>query len=74
MNNTVQAELENIYRGDKGSPQNTLRVYYNDVRRHDLAQKNPKGHNAILKDGIAFIKKNNPDFKPNYDKDFFSLK
>ncbi len=71
MNNIVKSELKNIPRNRKGSDQNFLRLFYNGLRRPDLAQKSPQGPSAVLKMAIKQLQKTNPDFEPNFDKSFF---
>lgn len=71
MDYIIKSELKHLPRGFINSPQNYLRQYYSAFRRHDLAQNNPRGPYAILKEGIARQLENYPDFKPDFDKSFF---
>jgi len=68
----VKSELEHILKGDKGSPQNTLRRLYNFRRRYDLT-KTGKTKEETLQYCIQEVKKDHPDFIPKYDEDFFRI-
>ena len=66
----VDEDLKHIPRGLKGSTQNFLRLYYSDMRKHDIA-KSPKTKEETLKNAIAELRKKEPNFAPQYDKDYF---
>ena len=72
INAQVDKELQHIPRGIKGSAQNMLRLYYSDLRRHDLAETS-KTRNETFKQAVDNVKKDNPDFVPKYDHDYFQL-
>jgi len=72
INSQVKEDLEHIPRGVKGSAQNLLRLYYSDLRKHDLA-KTSKTKNETLKQAVDSVKKDHPDFFPKYDRDCFQL-
>jgi len=67
----VEEDMKHIPRGIKGSSQNMLRVFYNDMRMHDLA-KTAKSKKETLKQAIDNVKKDNPDFVPKYNRNYFS--
>lgn len=73
MNDTMKSELIHIPRGSKGSLNNLLRTYYNMRRRNDLAQENPRGQSAILKEIVTMLRVKFPDFDPDFNKNFFTL-
>jgi len=68
----VKSELEHIGKGDRGSPQNRLRLLYNARRRYDLT-KTDKTRGDTLQHCIQAMKKEYPDFVPRYDGDFFQM-
>jgi hypothetical protein len=72
INAQVDKDLEYIPRGIKGSAQNIFRLYYSDLRRHDLAETS-KTKNETLKQAADNVKKEHPDFVPKYDHDYFQL-
>lgn len=72
LNTQVKKELEHIPRGIKGSAQNTLRLYYFDLRKSDLA-KTSKTKNETFKEALDSVKKEHPNFIPKYDPNFFQL-
>jgi hypothetical protein len=61
LNTQVKKDLEHIRRGVKGSAQNILRLYYSDLRKHDLA-KTSKTKNETFKEALDSVKKEHPDF------------
>jgi len=76
MDKLVGKELDHIPRGLRGSPQNSLRLYYSGMRktslRGDAVTKLTK--EDVLLQAINELKKSNPDFKPLYDLEFFVIK
>lgn len=74
MNTIVNEELGHIPKGPiTASPQRMLRAAYNMRRRHDLG-KNPYAlAKESLLSAIEAVKKDNPDFVPSFDRDFFGL-
>ena len=74
MNVMVSEELSHIPRGSiVASPQRRLRLVYNMQRRHDLAENPYTLARESLLNAIEAIRKNNPDFVPSFDRDFFGL-
>ncbi len=73
MRKRIDEELKHIPHFDRGSDQNIFRVYYNSMRRHDLSQNPalPAKHTLIR--AIEAIKKDRPDFKPIYEREFFHI-
>jgi len=76
MDKLIGEELDHIPRGLRGSPQNLIRLYYSGMRktslRRDATTKTTK--EDVLLQVINELKKNNPDFKPSYDPEFFVIK
>ena len=70
INSQVNDDLKHIPRDAKGYPQNFLRLYYSDIRRHDIS-KTTKTKETTLQEAIAQVKKQFPDFQPKYDKEYF---
>ena len=72
MRAIVDAELEHIP-GFPGEHQNLLRAAYNMARMHSLGKRATKKQTAsdVLQDCIEALKKENPDARFYYDKDFF---
>ena len=68
---TVSAELEHIPRGARGSSQNMLRMLYNMLRRHSLATGIPQTKEEVLRAAVNAVREEDPEFTPEYDKDFF---
>lgn len=70
----VKKELEYIPRGN--TPQNELRMYYWPLRMHSLGKKAKfnETKDEVLKKSIEAIRKDYPDFVPQYDENFFKLK
>jgi ATP-dependent DNA helicase RecG len=68
----IGPELEHIPHGARGSSQNMLRMLYNMLRRHGLAPPGtPQTKEAVLREAINAVREEDPDFTPDYDKDFF---
>jgi len=67
----VKKELEHIPRGNL--PQNELRMYYWPLRMNSLGKKAKSNETKedILRRSIDSVKKDHPDFVPQFDKDFF---
>jgi len=63
--------LKHIPHFDRGSDQNMFRVYYNSMRRHDLSQNSALPAKDTLIKAIDAMRKDKPDFKPIYDRNFF---
>jgi len=72
MRAIVDAELEHIP-GFPGEHQNVLRAAYNMARMHSLRKRTTEKKTAldVLQDCIEALKKENPDARFYYDKDFF---
>ena len=70
----VKKELEHIPRGNQ--PQNELRMYYWPLRMNSLGKKakNNATKEDVLKQSIESVKKDYPDFAPQFDDKFFKLK
>lgn len=70
----VKTEMEHIPRGNQ--PQNYLRMFYWPLRMNSLGKKskNNRSKEDILKQSIEAVKKDYPDFIPQYDEIFFRLK
>jgi len=67
----AKKELEHIPKG--GLIQNELRMYYWGLRMNSLGKK-AKSHSTkedILKKAIAAVKKDTPDFVPQFNEKFF---
>jgi len=71
INRVVKWELKHIPKGDKGSPQNSLRFSYNILRRKHLTQR--KSRHETLKELVEKMRKIHPDFIPIYDKEIFKI-
>lgn len=71
LESKLESELEHIPRCLRGSYQNELRLFYNGMRRNDLAKDVPEGKAKILRKAIQYLKKGYPDFVPRFDKNFF---
>jgi Mn-dependent DtxR family transcriptional regulator len=68
----VGLELEHIPHGARRSSQNMLRMLYNMLMRHSLAlQGGPQTKEEVLREAINAVREEDPDFTPEYDKDFF---
>jgi len=72
MTKIVKSELEHIPKGDKGSPQNELRLLYNARRRRDLV-KTSKVKEETLQDCVKTLKEKYPNFVPTYNENFFKM-
>lgn len=70
----VKEELEHIPRGSQ--PQNELRMFYWPLRMNSLGKKsqNNDTKKEVLKKSIEAVKKDYPDFIPQFDGNFFKLK
>jgi hypothetical protein len=71
----IKGELEHIPKGLKGSPQNQLRNLYTVMREHSLGKHvvNKITKEEVLMQAIDSIIINNPEFKPDYDSNFFLI-
>jgi ATP-dependent DNA helicase RecG len=68
----IGSELEHIPRGAHGSSQNMLRMLYNMLRRHSLTiSAIPQTKEEVLREAVNAVREEDPDFTPEYDKDFF---
>jgi hypothetical protein len=74
MREQVKEELEHIRRGN--FVQNIFRAYYQGMRMHSLGKhaKTKLTKDEVLLQSIEAIKKDNPEFEPQYDKTFFANK
>lgn len=70
----ISTELTHIPSGIEGSPQNQLRTTYY-IERMSSLRSNPKckTKEEALQIAIRCVAKHYPDFKPEYDKEFFKL-
>ncbi len=70
----VKNELEHIPRGNQ--PQNELRMYFWPLRMNSLGKKakNNETKEDVLKKSIEEVKNDYPDFIPQFDEKFFTLK
>jgi len=71
MRKIVNEELTHISK--EGVDQNILRMFYNTIRSHDLSKFEDTPKEESLKKAIKSVKKQNPNFVPSYDKDFFKI-
>lgn len=70
MKEKVKAELSHIPRGD--FDQNTVRMYYWPIRMRSLkGGTEHKTKKQVLNECIENIRKTNPQFKAQYDEEFF---
>lgn len=71
MRELVKGELEHVEKGNM--LQNELRMIYWVSRMHSLGRKaeSVQSKEEVLKGSIEFIKREHPDFTPQYDKRFF---
>ncbi len=69
----VKGELKYIPRGS--FPQNELRLFYWLLRMHSLGKKAKSNETKeeVLKKSIEGVKKEYPDFVPQFDGNFFNL-
>lgn len=65
----IKEEMNHISTDIRRSPQRRLRYVYNIKRRErmDLAKE------VVLKACIDAVKKQDPNFEPKYDKEFFKI-
>jgi hypothetical protein len=68
----VKEEVKHIQKGLDGSAQNMLREYYVVLRQHDLSTSS-KTKNETFKKALDSVRKENPNFVPKYDHDYFQL-
>jgi len=70
----VKEEMDHIPRGNQ--PQNELRMFYWPLRMNSLGKKsqNNDTKEEILKKSIESVKKDFPNFVPQFDENFFKLK
>jgi len=73
MTKKINEELNHIPRVKGWPDQNMLREYYNSMRRHDLGQNPALPAKDTLIKAIDAMRKDKPDFKPIYDREFFKL-
>lgn len=74
MREQVKDEMKHIHPGDYA--QNELRMIYWPLRMNSLGKKaktTNESKESILKKAIELVKKDHPEFKPQYDSDFFKL-
>lgn len=73
MRELVQEEISHIRRGN--ATQNELRMFYWPIRMNSLGKKasTAKTKSQVLIEAMNEVKKNNPDFVPIYDKDYFAV-
>jgi hypothetical protein len=72
MDAKVKAELDHIPEWP-GDHQSELRYVYAARRKHCLGKKadRPKTPGEVLHECIDSLSQNNPDFRAEYDKEFF---
>jgi hypothetical protein len=70
-NKKVTEELKYIPQGS--AYQNMLRAGYHNTRRRELGQNPELTAKDTLLRAIEAVKKDQPDFLPMYDKDFFRV-
>lgn len=71
MKERVKSELTHIPRGD--FEQNLVRMYYWSLRMRSLkGGTEQKTKKLVLNECIENVQKTNPNFKAQYDKEFFS--
>ncbi len=70
----VKEELEHIPRGNQ--PQNELRMFYWPLRMNSLGKKsqNNDSKEQVLKKSIESVKKDYPEFVPQFNQSFFKLR
>jgi hypothetical protein len=73
MRQKINEELKHIPRNFRSSSQNMLREYYNGIRMTDLSQNPALSAEASLTRAIKALKRNDPDFLPSYDRNFFHI-
>jgi len=73
MREQVNKELEHIKRGSM--QQNLLRMYYQPLRMHSLGKKakTKATKEDILLESIEAVKRDYPDYIPQYDTEFFKV-
>jgi hypothetical protein len=73
MREQVKDEIDHIRRGDY--VQNELRMIYWSLRMNSLGKKAKakETKESILEIAVEEVMKDHPDFKPQYDSDFFKL-
>lgn len=74
MREQVKKEMEHIPKGSQ--PQNYLRMYYWPLRMESLGKKanNAATKEEILKKSIETVKKDYPNFIPQFNEKFFKIK
>lgn len=72
MRKLIGGEREKIPRGPSGSPQNELRLAFQDYRAHQL-KTDPGGAAAeAFRQAVAHVRKSHPGFSPRLtDPDYF---
>lgn len=73
LSRLVGEDLDHIAEGTKGSVQRELRMLFNTRRRRDLGRDSTTPRGQTLRYAIDFLKKDCPDFDPEYDKHYFAL-
>lgn len=74
MREEVKEELKYIPKGNL--MQNELRMFYWSDRMRSLGKKakSKKTKGEVLMESLESLKKDHPDFEPEYDKNFFKIK
>lgn len=74
MRETVHDELKHIPRG--GLEQNLFRALFESARMNSLGKQaqRPNSKKAVLKACLDHYKKTDPNFEPQYERDFFHEK
>lgn len=72
MQDAVHAEISQIPRGN--TVQNLLRTYYWSTRMQSLGKRSmgEKGRNEVLAEAIMELKKENREFRPEFNTKFFN--
>lgn len=69
----IDIELDHIPPGNKGSPQNELRMFYNIYRRRHLGRYPEAVASTALRTAIATLAGEYPDFRPSFDRHYFGM-
>jgi hypothetical protein len=73
MNAIVSEDLEHIPKRPSNLPQMMLRLTYPDARKHWLKEAPSKSRDEVLREAIEQVRKDHPDFEPEYDHEYFQL-
>ncbi len=73
MNEIINEELKHIPSSYRGSQQNMFRQHYSSMREHSLKQDTKCPARVTLVETTEVMKKNEPNFSPIYDRQFFHV-